>query len=121
MKIRIIKVPDGQAPLEIREQWLGLEMSAERLSKDAIEIDFTKTEPLGLHPSFFSDQEHAKVFLDTFVPGANLGNRGGFVVEFDDAMQVLQKKSWAAVYWFEHNWGNGNMVFGPNEAEVIAD
>ena len=120
MIIKIIAVPNGPAPIEIREQWLNVEMPAEKLSKKALEVNFMKTQAAGIDESYFSDKQQAEVFLNTFVPGANLGNRGGFKVKYDDAISALRQKSDEAAEWFAAYWPTGHgLSFGPNEVEVI--
>ena len=122
MIIKIISVPDGPAPIEVRKQWLNTEMPAVRLSAKGIEVDPLKVRAAGVDESYFSNVQHAEVFLDTFVPGANLGNRGGFKVQYNHAISALKHKSKEAAEWFEKNWPQGhNFSFGPDEVKIIQE
>jgi hypothetical protein len=75
MRIRIIATPPGQAPLEVREEWVGLELDV--LGRD----DGNSTGVLG---------------------GAG-ENQGGYMVWGDDAVEALAVKSPAAAHWWEQN------------------
>lgn len=74
-KIKIIKVPPGQAPLWVRQEWVGMELPvAENLPKDTVEMG---------------------------VLGGKPENAGGYPVETTVAIRELKKKSSAAAKWWE--------------------
>ena len=80
-QIRIVGVPPGEAPQSIREQWVGLVLP---LAPDLSSA--CRTETYGV-VSGKKDEELAI----------------GYVVEFEDAMAVLARKSpEAASWWREH-------------------
>jgi hypothetical protein len=104
MKLKIRSVPDGVAPLSIREKWIGVE----------IEVD----------PSLLKAYE---AFEKSGLP--NLDGIGGGTtppgcrpVFFADAMDALRAKGkyWVADYW-EHAFGTSLPVlaFDQNCCEVI--
>jgi hypothetical protein len=79
MKIRIIAVPPGQAPEEIRKGWIGCEFETVALpgSKDYVQL------------------------------GVRLGkpeNLGGYNVETGEAIAVLAKKNPNAAEWWKKNF-----------------
>lgn len=76
-QIKIIAIPPGQAPLEIREAWVGLILPiAENKSSDTIQMG-----ALGGKPE----------------------NLGGYDVETKVAIKELKKKSPKAAKWWESN------------------
>ena len=120
MIIKINKVPNGPAPLEVRQQWKDLEMPAERLSTAALEVDPIKTTAMGVKSNFFSDAKQAHGFLEKHLPGASIGNRGGFVVSYNDAISALRSKSSQAADWFVGHWPKSHpFCFSPNDAEIV--
>jgi len=95
MLIEIVRVPNGPAPEEIRKEWVGVQMSAEPIPASAMEADFTINRPIG--------------------------NRGGFMVRTEVALEALGKKSEEAANWFNQNIPSGMpwLSFGPNEVEIV--
>lgn len=95
--IRITKAPDAPAfvPMEISEAWVGVEMVAERLPEDAEEIDF--------------------------ITGENKGNRGGYLVNVEEALSRLRERSRNAAGWFRAILLEDipSLTFGPDEAEIV--
>ena len=104
MKIRIIKTPDGPAPLEVRRAWVGATMEAELLPQDTLEVNSLATEKLGLRESDFSSAEQATIVLDAVAPGTTKGNRGGCWVLIEEGLKALGGKSTEAADWFRKNW-----------------
>lgn len=75
MKIKIIAIPPGQAPLAIRQQWIGITLPvAENLPSNTIEMG---------------------------VLGGKPENSGGYPVETIIAIQELKKKSIESAKWWE--------------------
>jgi hypothetical protein len=95
MRIRIIKVPDGPAPGWVRENWVGITLTAIPMPKEGIECDFISEELL---PS-----------------------RGGYVVEKNPAFEALARKSIPAAEWFNKHFPSYSnyLCFEPDEAEVV--
>ncbi len=96
MIIEIIRIPAGSAPEWARMAWIGIRMNAEPLPSEAVEAD-----------------------LITYTP---IGNRNGYQVEIETAINALAAKSLAAAKWFQSHIPPGTpwLVFGPNEALVIS-
>jgi len=95
--IRVVKIPAGPAPEWVRKEWLRLEMKAWKMPPDGKEHNFLK--------------------------GELLPNRGGFLVDFSHAIEVLADKSPEAANWFikHRNMMAGNsLAFGPDEVEVLS-
>jgi hypothetical protein len=94
--IRIIAVPKGFAPLEIREAWVGCVIP---LVTDAeLEADFTSNLPLG------SD------------------NIEGYLVLSSEAIKALEEigETEAASYWEEVMFGIGSCLqFAKNVCEIV--
>lgn len=94
MRIKIIKVPSGEAPLNVRENWVGLVLSAQEYWGESFGIStLTKTECTI-----------------------------GYSIDIDHALSVLTKKSPDSANWFRRSldvWAATNFVFGKDEAEVV--
>ena len=75
-KIKIISTPPGQAPLEIREQWVGI------------------TIPI---------VDNISAIYQMGVLGGKPEDLGGYTVETNVAMQELEKKSPQAADWWRKN------------------
>ncbi len=95
-KIKIVKVPGGPAPEEIRRQWVGLE------------IDYA---------TFLKGDE-----VD-FLTGQKPTKRKGICVPKLAAIDALQKKSRQAAEWFMKNMPSGmeHLTFGKDEVEIIKE
>jgi hypothetical protein len=76
-KIRIIGVPPGQAPVEIRQAWVGLELPV-------IEGEVTQNIPIGVF-------------------GGPAENSGGYRVDGQKAIELLGQKSPTAAEWWKQN------------------
>lgn len=75
VQIKIIAVPPGQAPLEVRQQWVGMILPVvEELPSDTVEMG---------------------------VLGGKPENSGGYPVETTVAIQELEKKSPEAANWWK--------------------
>ncbi len=75
--IKIVATPPGQAPLKIREQWVGLSIPvAENLPADTVQMG---------------------------VLGGKAENPNGYTVETEAAIQELEKKSPEAASWWRQN------------------
>jgi hypothetical protein len=101
-QIRIIDVPPGEAPQSIREQWVGLVLPLALGLSDSWE-----TEATGV--------VSAKA-LDEPV--------NGYMVNIEDAMTVLARKSPEAVSWWREHFPQlfrdaGGLVFDENVCELI--
>ena len=77
IKIKIVAVPPGEAPLQIREQWVDLVLPAEKLRSDA--------ELVGV------------------LTGRTQQRTGGYSVETATAVHELEKKSPEAALWWKRN------------------
>ncbi len=74
--IRIVSTPPGQAPEEIRRQWIGVEILLPEPESGGIQMG---------------------------VLGGKAENTGGYQVETITAIEALRKKSPEAVEWWEAN------------------
>ncbi len=95
--IKIISMPAGEAPEEIREAWVGLVI------------------PLTDHP--LKDPRHIGV-----LGGApSKENEDGYEVTVTDALNTLRQagKTKVANWWFPHLIGRGHLVFGKKFCELI--
>jgi hypothetical protein len=117
MKIRIVKVPEGEAPLGVREQWRDVEMEAmptptRRMSLPILPTE--KYEEVGLVSGRCT-------FLRRFF-GIR---RHGFSVWLSDAISALEAKGTAearqAAEWFRNNVPQDIKLlsFGRREAKII--
>lgn len=96
-RIRIVKTPDGEAPLEIREAWVGLVLPCD---------PYLGYPDEGMERGVLNNKE------------APL-NRCGFSVPQDQAIAILeQKKPEVAKWWKEHGFPQVNEYFGFAEKEV---
>ena len=94
MRIRIIAIPDGEAPERVREQWLGLELSCRGVSTGGIEL-FSRRMTYG----------------------------HGYLVRTNEAVEALGKVNpEAATYWgfLSHQLGE-TFTFNREACEVIPD
>lgn len=93
-KIKIIGTPSGAAPLEIREQWVEVEL------------------PL-------SPQDNPR--FSEFLPEGS-DHRGGYVVEVDDAVRALRDagKPEAALFWLDRV-DTGPLIFGMKFCERVVE
>ena len=74
-KIKIVQVPSGQAPLWVRQEWVGMELPvAENLPNDTVEMG---------------------------VLGGKPEDADGYPVETVVAFRELKKKNPAAAQWWE--------------------
>ena len=87
IRVRIIGVPDGEAPLALREKWVGVVMPVDELMSKASESHYA---------GFVS---HGTKSLKQIGEGAP--NYGGLAILFEDAMMSLREagKSLAAEEW----------------------
>jgi len=98
MRIRIVKTPPGQAPLWVREQWVGLELL----------IDEEAT--CGNHTT------------QRGILGGKAENLGGFSIETNHALGVLYKKSRDAAAWFvSYALLGTHLVFNRDCCQVIEE
>lgn len=95
MDIKIIAVPDGPAPLWVREAWVGVQIRFAQIGSD-IEIE---------------DFE-----------GKSMGTVEGYRVWTNLALYSLREKNEEAARWFETNlpFICPMLVFGIDEAELVA-
>ncbi|MDD2766682.1 MAG: hypothetical protein PHH40_02880 [Candidatus Moranbacteria bacterium] len=101
--IRFISVPRGGAPLQIREQWIGVEVPC-LFSHDGV-------------PSNAGDTMHD---VET---GLEVLDYPGYIVLQTHAIEALQQKSpEAAEYWMRQGFPNhafALFLFDHNSAEVV--
>ncbi len=94
-KIKIISVPPGQAPLEIREQWVGLVLPiAEDAPERGIEIG---------------------------VLGGKTENTGGYKVKTETAIIELEKQSPDAANWWRQHVNPNQMPWLVFKREVCKE
>ena len=92
--VRIAKIPEGPAPVEIRKAWVGLKLPAFREN------------PWG---------------EEDFLTGAKMRVRESIIVPVEPAINILRKKDSGAATWFINNmppWVR-LFTFGANEVEII--
>ena len=81
VRIRIIDIPPGEAPLEVREQWVGLEL------------------PLVGGDPYAMQLKTCGVLTGASEPEETVG----YAVSIEDAVRVLEKKSPEAAAWWRSN------------------
>jgi hypothetical protein len=101
-EIRIIAVPPGEAPLEIREQWVGLILPLAGGEPCAWQM-----QTLGVLTGELEEEETI-----------------GYAVDFDEALSALAEKSPAAAKWWEENAShlfeeNGVLVFHKHVCQLL--
>lgn len=99
MRIEIISTPSGQAPLEVRKNWVGCQFIARKnLAK-------------GIQMGIFGGQIDRQ-------------NLNGYEVDTDHAIEVLEQKNPESAQWWK-NWQDsltlvpGYLVFGKEFCKVI--
>lgn len=96
LTIRIVKVPEGDAPYNIRENWVGLEFKAKR----------------------FKDMVHNLSKSDL-----KIKVKEGYEVLADEAIEKIGQKSKEAALWFRHFFPKGSgrhLIFRKDEAKIIS-
>jgi len=95
MKAKVVKVPVGPAPEEVRRCWVGVVLEVIRM------------------PQFCGERD--------FLTGKDLPNRRGFMANTCCAISALRQKSLDAAKWFEQNLPSDNhhLCFGPDEMEIL--
>lgn len=100
--IRFTSAPRGGAPIEIREQWIGIEVQC------LFSYDGVKRENESLHD---------------VVSGLSIPDYPGYVVFQTQAIEALEKKSpEAAIFWKEIGFPQGLFalfLFNLESAEVV--
>ncbi|KKQ17879.1 MAG: hypothetical protein US31_C0014G0015 [Berkelbacteria bacterium GW2011_GWA1_36_9] len=94
-KIRIIAIPPGQAPRNVRVEWVGLEIPT--------------TDPL-------------QSGSQTGALGGRPENQGGFHVSGKAAIELLENKSPIAAQWWRDNVPgiiNAQLVFAREICEIV--
>ncbi|MFH1899033.1 MAG: hypothetical protein ABIJ82_00990 [Patescibacteria group bacterium] len=98
-RIKVRKIPEGNAPEEFRRSWLGVELDAFKLpsSDQNIEVDLVSGQPIAPR----------KVDL--------------YAVRLEEALQALSKKSPEAAEWFRtHSPSNiDSLTFAAKEVKVL--
>ena len=92
-KVRIIAVPAGEAPLWVREKWVGLELPVAQISKNAL-----------IAPTF-DILSRPKNFLSELM-GCFTGRyrrESGFIVPSRRALLILENSSPEAANWWRSN------------------
>lgn len=99
LRVRVIKVPNGPAPYEVREQWLGEVLPAE--------CNILKEGEEGGEKNFLTgDLAPARKYVRVFK---------------DEALRILEKKSPTAAAYFRKNFPQEHprLSFGLDEVEII--
>ena len=100
-RIIITKMPDGEAPFNILEAWVGLTLPCDPYLGYSDE---------GLERGVLKNTESSR-------------NRYGFSVPQDQAIAILEKeRPEAATWWKEHNFPKTNQYFcfAEKEAEIVS-
>jgi hypothetical protein len=101
--IRFTQVPQGGAPIEVREQWIGIEVSC-----------------LFTHDGIPLDSGDRTIDAAT---GFQVPDYPGYIVLQEDAIQALHRKPpEAAAWWKDHGFPQhsfGIFLFNLNSAEVL--
>ncbi len=100
-RIRIIKIPDGEAPIEIRQAWVGLTLPCD---------PYLGYPDKGLERGVLTNEEAPR-------------NRCGFSAPQDEAIAILaQSNPKAATWWKEHGFPQPDQRFGfaEKEAEIVS-
>jgi hypothetical protein len=92
-QLRITSVPPGEAPLWVREKWVGLSLPLAQRKARALSL-FTSGVLSGPR-GFFSS-------IGALLAG-KLERRSGFLVEAQAAVAVLAKSSPEAAAWWQEN------------------
>ena len=111
MKIRIVAVPAGEAPIKVRKEWLGLEM----------EVDVYMT--AALRGASLVGSRSSGVVSGKQVNADN-PNEGGYAIPVEVAIRALRSagKEDAASYWTKANQQGRlvtHLIFGCQFCEVI--
>ncbi len=100
--IRIVRVPEGEAPQCVRQAWVGLELPCD---------PYLGYSDAGLDRGVLTGTEAAR-------------NRCGFSVPQDWAIAVLEQSDpAAAAWWRRHGFpkeGDGRFGFAEVEAEIVS-
>lgn len=98
-RIKIVQVPEGVAPEEVRRFWLGTEMDAYKLSPLDGELDLESGKPL------FVQRQTEDIYA----------------VKLEEALRSLGENSPQAAEWFRNNVSPNidALTFGDNEVEVL--
>lgn len=91
--VRIIARTPGEAPEEIRDQWIGLIMPA--CPVQAVVVGVLTHKRIGL--------------------------RNGYAIQWDDAMDALAQKSPNARKWWEDNVAPQLLIFDASCCEIVPD
>ena len=103
-RIRIVNMPSGEAPLEIRKQWIGLELPLAGADECAVQVPV------------------CGVLTGIIAPE----NTIGYPVFVEDAISLLEMKSPAAAAWWRANTphlftGNRVLIFEECVCQMIMD
>lgn len=97
IEIKVVAVPDGEAPLEIREQWVGITL----LATGKVPPDYVGAGVLSGKPVSYPI--------------------GGYYIRTPVALQVLEQKNPEAAQWLRDNLVNCVYLIFPGAAcEVIS-
>lgn len=114
-KVRIVAVPPGEAPLWVRERWVGLELPLAQKPRSAV------SRPTG---GVLSGPKSALSGLVGFLLG-RYGRTSGFIVLVLGALQVLEVASPEAANWWRTNTPHlckpsRRFMFHSNVCEVVS-
>jgi len=117
-KIRIVAVPPGEAPLWVREKWVGLELPLAREGTRPVKaiVSGVLTGPIPfprlLRLLWASLTGHSQL-------------RKGYAVEIHAAIEILQAASPEAAEWWRRNTprlfsGNRKLLFQENVCRIVS-
>ncbi len=96
-KVKIIAAPAGEAPLWVRKAWVGLELPLDEVQGEEPVIG-----ALGGKPA--------------------KGNRGGYLVPFQEAVEILRASNPRAARWWDNSPLAGiarSLAFGKQYCELV--
>jgi len=112
-KVRVVSVPPGEAPLQVRDAWVGVEM------------------PYNPFMTYIAAAASAVGLRNSGVlSGKEVGeedpNEGGYAVCAGDAIAALRQhgRTEAAAWWEQHGFGRDPtdfLIFGQQFCEVVED
>lgn len=102
--IRITSIPDGQAPLWVRKEWVGVEMSI--IAEESGDVATRPTSGLA-----HAISRPGSRLVGVLGGRASEANVDGYAVSVDTALRELARKSQSAANWFRENLSPGMTIF----------
>lgn len=99
MRVRITSVTSGEAPLWVREQWIGIILDGEPFDP-------------------YISEENPPIEVLTGKPAIQ-NYAGAILVKSEDAIEALRKSSPDAAIWWDSNYLGAGLVFIKDWFELI--